>query len=183
MIEEFPEDTNAIEGEGVYFKVVVSGTPNPSITWFHNEDKVTSDYSVEVLKDGTLSIPSVELKHGGIYKMVAKNTAGSAEQQVKLHVTMEGEKTPDIERKLMEFTPIPVVEFGDYVVMNHNNQNKGFRDIFMVITSYGLLYTSCIYYNYYRPQALESGDGYSKSVGLSPEYKKLNRFANITVCK
>ena len=141
MIEEFPEDTNAIEGEGVYFKVVVSGKPNPSITWFHNEDKVTSDYSVEVLKDGTLSIPSVELKHGGIYKMVAKNTAGSAEQQVKLHVTMEVENTPEVERSTMEFSPIPVAEFGDYVVMNHNNQNKGFRDIFQVINN--ALYMDC----------------------------------------
>ena len=132
MIEEFPEDTNAIEGEGVCFNIVVSGKPNPSIAWYHNEDEVTSDYSMEVQKDGTLSIPSVELKHGGIYKMVAKNIAGSAEQQVQLRVTMEAEKTPEVERHTMEFSPIPVAEFGDYVVMNHNNQNKGFRDIFQV---------------------------------------------------
>ncbi len=32
-------------------------------------------------------------------------------------------------------------------------------------------------------QALESGDEYPKTVGLSADYKKLNRFANITNCE
>ena len=32
-------------------------------------------------------------------------------------------------------------------------------------------------------QALESGDEYAKTIGLSEEFKKLNRFANITNCE
>ena len=136
LIEEFPEDIKAIEGRGVFFKVVVSGKPVPSIAWFHDESEIMSDYSVEIKGDGTLSILSVEKKHEGIYKMVAKNSVGSVEQQVKFHVTMEGEETAD-GRKIIEFSPIPMAEFGDYVVLNHNNQNQGFRDIFQVLAVVG----------------------------------------------
>ena len=32
-IDEFPSDTCAVEGEGVFFRVVVKGHPQPSLTW------------------------------------------------------------------------------------------------------------------------------------------------------
>ena len=109
--------------------MVVSGKPNPSITWFFDGDKLTSDYAIEIQGDGSISIPTVELKHGGIYKMEAKNAAGSAVKQVQLTVTLD---VPEVERKVMEFHPIPMAEFGDYVAVNHKHQNQGFRDEFQV---------------------------------------------------
>ena len=136
MIEEFPEDTHAIEGEGVVFKVVVCGKPPPTLTWYHDEEEVTTNYAQEILDDGSLNIPSAEIKQGGVYKLVARNSAGSVEQSVKLTVQFEGEKTPDVERKSVTFTPIPVSEFGDYVIKNHASNNQGFRDQYMVRISY-----------------------------------------------
>ena len=114
------------------FKVVVSGKPEPTLVWYHNDEQITNDYSREVLDDGSLNLPSLELKQGGVYKMVARNSAGSVEQSVKLTVQFEGEKTPDVERKSMTFAPIPVPEFGEYVVQNHANNNQGFRDQYLV---------------------------------------------------
>ena len=114
------------------FKVVVSGKPEPTLVWYHNDEQITNNYSREVLDDGSLNLPSLELKQGGVYKMVARNSAGSVEQSVKLTVQFEGEKTPDVERKSMTFAPIPVPEFGEYVVQNHANNNQGFRDQYLV---------------------------------------------------
>lgn len=114
------------------FKVTVSGKPPPTLAWFHGENKVVTDYSQEILDDGSLHIPSAEMKHGGVYRLVATNSSGSTEQSVKLTVQFEGEKTPDVERKAMSFAPIPVAEFGDYVARNHANNNQGFRDQYQV---------------------------------------------------
>ena len=92
----------------MFFKVVVSGKPEPTLTWYHNEKELTPNYSQEIERDGSLSIPSTELKHGGIYRLVARNSLGSTEQEVKLSVVMEGENTPEVEHKSMDFIPIPV---------------------------------------------------------------------------
>ena len=132
VIEKFPDDTTAVEGEGVFLKVVVSGKPEPTLTWYHNKKELTPNYSQEIEKDGSLSIPSTELKHGGTYKLVARNSLGSAEQEVKLNIVMEGEETPEVEHKSMDFIPISVKDFGKYVAKNHNNNNQGFKEQFQV---------------------------------------------------
>ena len=136
VIEEFPEDTQAFEGEGVVFKVEVGGKPPPTLTWYHDEDVVTSNHALEILDDGTLNIPSVEMKQGGVYKLVARNSAGSVEQNVKLMVQLpvEEEELTAGERKSLTAVPILVEEFGDYMAMNHASNNKGFKDQFMVRT-------------------------------------------------
>ena len=121
VIEEFPDDTTAVEGEGVFFKVVVSGKPEPTLTWYHNEEEITPNYSQEIERDGSLSIPSTEVKHRGTYRLIARNSLGSAEQEVKLSV-----------HKSMDFIPIPVKDFGKYVAKNHNNNNQGFKEQFQV---------------------------------------------------
>ena len=116
----------------MFFKVVVSGKPEPTLTWYHNEKELTPNYSQEIERDGSLSIPSTELKHGGIYRLVARNSAGSTEQEVKLSVVMEGENTPEVEHKSMDFIPIPVKDFGKYVAKNHDKNNQGFKEQFQV---------------------------------------------------
>ena len=132
VIEEFPDNTTAVEGEGVFFKVVVSGKPEPTLTWYHNKEELTPNYSQEIERDGSLSIPSTELKHGGMYRLVARNSSGSAEREVKLSVVIEGEKTPEVEHKSMDFIPIPMKDFGKYVAKNHDNNNQGFKEQFQV---------------------------------------------------
>ena len=110
----------------------MSGKPLPTLTWYHNDAELIGNYAQEILDDGSLNIQSVELKHGGVYKLVAANDAATVEQVVQLTVELEGEKTPDVERKSVSFEPIPVEALGKYVAQNHGNNNQGFRDQFQV---------------------------------------------------
>ena len=83
MISKFPSvDMFVAEGEGVCFKIKVSGEPQPTVTWYHDGDPVRADYAREIESDGSLAIPSAELKHSGVYKTVAANQYGSEERQV-----------------------------------------------------------------------------------------------------
>ena len=89
-ITKFPSDTTIIEGEGVYFKIKVSGEPQPTVTWYHNWEPVRADYARVIESDGSLAIPSAELKHSGVYKAVATNQHGSEKREIKLMVNEEG---------------------------------------------------------------------------------------------
>ena len=77
----------------MFFRVVVRGYPQPSLTWYHDGTQVMSDYSMEIQHDGSLSINFSELKHSGVYRLLASNNRGSAEREVRLIVTQE-EKEP-----------------------------------------------------------------------------------------
>ena len=82
VIQQSPMDTTALEGERVTFKPKVSGTPPPTVAWYHDGSMVSSDYSMEVEEDGTLIFFCVELKHTGTYKYTVSNNAGSIQGQV-----------------------------------------------------------------------------------------------------
>ena len=56
------------------------GTPRPKLTWYHNGVEVMADYPKELAEDGSLTMPSAELKHSGVYQLVAVNPAGRAER-------------------------------------------------------------------------------------------------------
>ncbi len=125
---EFPSDTKITEGEGVYFKIEVSGEPQPTVTWYHDGEPIRADYAREIESDGSLTIPSTELKHSGVYKAVAANTHGSEEREIKLLVDTAGDET-------VFSKPIPIPEFGKYVAELHTNSNKPFKDLFQVCAS------------------------------------------------
>ena len=128
----FPEDKHVLEGEEVVFRVKVTGVPQPKVTWYHNGEEVMVDYSKELAPDGSLTIPSAELKHNGIYQLVAKNKAGSMEKSVSLFVQPEGQQSAHVDKKQITFSPIPVGEFDDYVCKCHANNNKDFRNQYIV---------------------------------------------------
>jgi hypothetical protein len=127
-INEFPSDTEITEGEGVYFRIKVSGEPQPTVTWYHDGEPVRADYAREIESDGSLTIPSTELKHSGVYKAVAANTHGSEEREIKLLVDTAGDD-------IVFSRPIPIPEFGKYVVELHANSNIHFKDLFQVCAS------------------------------------------------
>ena len=133
----FPSDMSVNEGEDVYFKIKVSGVPQPTVTWYHDEEPVRADYAHEFKADGSLTIPSTELKHSGVYKAVVANKHGSKEKMMKLTVKEEGESSTNatISGKLST-KPIPVLEFGKYVAELHNNSNKPFKDVYQVCVFY-----------------------------------------------
>ena len=111
----------------MYFKVKVSGEPQPTVTWYHDGEPVGADYAHEIESDGSLTIPSTELKHSGVYKAVASNQLGSEEREIKLIVT-----TGD---GIVSSRPIPIPEFGKYVAELHTNSNQPFKDLFQVCAS------------------------------------------------
>ena len=129
---KFPSDTNITEGEGVYFKIKVSGVPQPTVTWYHDGEPVKGDYAREIEEDGSLAIPSTELKHSGVYKAVVANQHGLEEREVRLTVAEEGVTTIAAVGDVVSSRPIPIPEFGKHVAELHANSNQPFRDLFQV---------------------------------------------------
>ena len=138
-IEEFPADTHAIEGEGIVFKVMVRGNPQPSLTWYHQDAQLTSDYSMELQEDGSLLIASTELKHSGVYRLSAKNSKGSVEREVTLTVRADGDEAADEVTDKVEVQPVSVAEFGDYVAQAHANSNRTLKQQYRVYTMLAVL--------------------------------------------
>ena len=131
-LEAFPEDTYAIEGEGLLLPVCMKGNPKPSITWLFEGTDLTLDSSVEVQQDGSLFIPYVQLKHTGLYRLIIKNPIGQVDKTFNLFV-----KLKEIRRMTLTFDgtvlkPIPLAEFGPYVAENHALDNLGFKNQFQV---------------------------------------------------
>ena len=132
QIIDFPTNTAVVEGEGVYFKIEVSGVPPPTVTWYHNGEPVKDDYAHEIKTDGSLDIPSVELKHSGVYKAVAKNQYGSEEKEADLTVSKERGAKSTIDGEVVSTRPIPISEFGRYVAGLHVDSNQPFKDLYQV---------------------------------------------------
>ena len=112
------------------FQVEVTGTPRPKLTWYHNGEEVRADYSKELAEDGSLTMPSAELKHSGVYQLVAVNLAGRVEREVKLSVesdSVETDNVPGCDTVPMH-DAIPVAMFGDHVEQRHARSNKPFKD-------------------------------------------------------
>ena len=109
------------------FRIKVTGVPQPKATWYHNGEKVAADYSKDLAANGSLTFPSAELKHSGVYQLVAKNHAGSVEKRVSLLVQQENQQSVQVDKKQTSFSPIPLGEFGDYVTKGHANDNEDFR--------------------------------------------------------
>ena len=132
-IVQFPEEMSAVEGERVIFRVEVTGSPHPKLTWYHNGEEVVADYSRELAENGSLTLPSAEAKHSGVYQLVAQSPAGRREREVKLSVEAADEKEVEGTPQPLEgSTAIPVAMFGNHVESNHARQNQAFKDEYQV---------------------------------------------------
>ena len=123
----------------MYFKVKVSGEPQPIVTWYYDGEPVRTDYSHEIGADGSLAIPSTVLKHSGVYKAVVANEYGSEEREVKLTVYEEGgtqSMDAAIRHHVVSSRPIPIPEFGKYVAKLHANSNQAFKDLYQVCVTF-----------------------------------------------
>ncbi|XP_064386419.1 uncharacterized protein LOC135334961 isoform X2 [Halichondria panicea] len=157
-ITGFSSESRANEGEEVVIKPKVGGHPPPSLTWYHDGRKVTTDYATELDQDGGLSFPSVEAKHAGVYKLVASGPSGTAEKELQLIVALEGGGEEEVTDKV-DLTPIPVDGFGAYVTEQHANGNKKFASNYL-----GL-----------------GGKEGEHSTATAKQHKEENRFGNILV--
>ena len=136
---EFPSNKHLTEGESVIFKTVVSGNPEPTLTWYHEGIELKSDYAVEIQPSGVLSIVSDELKHSGVYKLQARNPSGVAEREVKLTMRPDNEEVDPVQKETVKLMLIPVTDFGEYVAVNHSHSDTGFRNQYEVATYIMLL--------------------------------------------
>ena len=131
-IVEFPEKTHVVEGEGVLLQVKVTGTPMPKLTWYHNGEEVFADYSKALEDDSTLTLPSAETKHSGMYKLVAQNHVGNKEVRLFVkEVNAQDEVAPA--KPATNFSAIPVGFFGSHVERNHSKNNQGFINAYEVM--------------------------------------------------
>ena len=133
VVLKFPDHTHVVEGQTVEFHVRVSGSPLPKLTWYQNGEEVVTDYSIELAEDGSLTLPSAEIRHGGVYQLVANSTAGRVEREVQLHVTVEAEESQATgSQSEVEFQAIPASLFGNHVESYHANSNDGFNKEYKV---------------------------------------------------
>ena len=144
-IHDFPSDLEVSEGEYVILYVVVTGNPPPLLTWYHNKESTDSDPSIEVSGDGTLSIPSMEERHVGNYKLVASNSYGSCYQEVELNI--ESEDTFTLRRaesiaSMIDRAPVPLSSFEEHVAHHHQKNNEAFHFQFLVRTV--IVFESCV---------------------------------------
>lgn len=132
MVDIFPEDTYAIEGEGLLLPVSVRGFPKPSFTWFFEGAEVTKDNCVEIQQDGSIFISLVQLRHTGLYRLLARNTIGSAEKSFNLYVKLRELRRILTLHNGTEIKPVPLEQFGAYVAENHAQDNKLFKNQYSV---------------------------------------------------
>ena len=131
-ITMFPEDTEVTERRAILFAVSVTGLPAPKMTWYHDGEEVAEDHSIEVTDDGYLMVPCAELRHSGVYQLVAVNKTGRAERLVTLTVREEEHTVPYMPDEGVILSPIVVEQFADHVANCHFNSNKSFEDQFNV---------------------------------------------------
>ena len=130
-----PKDTTVMEGTRMEFPVQVIGTPQATLTWYHNSTQVDNDYAHEISSNGTLTIATVEMKHAGNYQLVATNSVGTTEGKFTLKVISEtSDEAPSAggNDRVEVSQSVPMAKFGQYVSQNHANNNKGFTTLYNV---------------------------------------------------
>ena len=134
FFEEFSGDATAVEGNKVLLPVKIIGSPQPTLTWYHDNTHLGNDYAHEISSDGSLTIITAEMRHSGTYRLVATNSEGTVEKQFLLTVITEEDDVPLSAgaAEMIKSRPVPVAEFGQYVSQNHANSNKGFTTLYKV---------------------------------------------------
>lgn len=81
------------EEDDVILECRLVAIPEPDITWYYNEKKITSKENITVATESDMHmycsivrITKVQKKQGGKYKVVAKNREGEAIMEIPLKV-------------------------------------------------------------------------------------------------
>ncbi|XP_056393002.1 striated muscle preferentially expressed protein kinase isoform X2 [Hyla sarda] len=92
------QDLDVVESREVQLECQVTGLPYPTITWYHNGQKIqsTDDRRMTQYKDiHRLVFASVSHSHAGVYKSVISNKVGKAACYAHLYVTDVVPNPPD----------------------------------------------------------------------------------------
>lgn len=82
-------DKTANTADKVMFECKAGGEPEPKITWYKDNEKLTPDENVTIETDEgvqRLVLDKVEPEDAGNYKCVAENDVGKAETEAQLTV-------------------------------------------------------------------------------------------------
>ena len=97
---------------------------------------MVSDRTIEVRGDGTLSIPCMEDKHIGVYRLLASNAYGSCYCELELTIDSEETEllgdTSKFGSVMIDCEPINVASLEQYIALHHSKNNGGFHYQFMV---------------------------------------------------
>lgn len=92
-IRQAPDDSTRL-----YLDCQIQGTPKPDVTWFQNDDKLTTTsnkhkQTITAASGGnhdvTLEITELGATDAGTYKIVAKNKAGEISANVNLNFSTD----------------------------------------------------------------------------------------------
>ena len=78
--------TKCIEGTSLAVEVQVTGNPKPEIEWFKNDEMLPTSESVKIDNNRLLTIQKFESLNVGKYKVVAKNSIGSAVSEANFDI-------------------------------------------------------------------------------------------------
>lgn len=100
---EKPKDMEVIEGNPVTLTAVITGKPQPEVTWYIEEDKIEPSERVKVEQEGNkykLVIRETEVDDEGVYRCIARNPAGKASCDAEILVEGSYCLFADIHRNL-----------------------------------------------------------------------------------
>ncbi|XP_060933914.1 hemicentin-1 [Limanda limanda] len=84
---DLPDEVTVLVNKTTQLECYVDGNPAPKITWFKDNQPISSDSSHRILSNGrTLQVFAVQVSDTGRYVCVADNVAGSAEKSFNLNV-------------------------------------------------------------------------------------------------
>ncbi|XP_043931242.1 coiled-coil domain-containing protein 141 isoform X2 [Protopterus annectens] len=99
-------NATVLEGSPVTLEVEISGFPEPTLTWYKNGEKLTSNTHLQLSKKErkhTVFIHEVCDKDAGQYVVWAQNSSGSLSSSAVLQVQVQG-KAPTFEAKFTDVT-------------------------------------------------------------------------------
>ncbi|XP_070581750.1 hemicentin-1-like isoform X2 [Ptychodera flava] len=100
-IKESFQQYVVIEDQLVTMKCTAEGTPKPTIRWQREHIDISeNDVRYRVLPNGYLHIPFARREDSGMFKCIAENDGGSAEQLMNLYVQVP----PTIKKSKVEFS-------------------------------------------------------------------------------
>ncbi|XP_041495817.1 titin isoform X1 [Microtus oregoni] len=89
MLQEMPRNASCREGDSIMLECLISGEPQPVVTWFHNGVLIKQNQKFEVEKvnySHRLYVNDVNSEDSGRYECMAENDSGIAESILDLTV-------------------------------------------------------------------------------------------------
>ncbi|CAG2056978.1 unnamed protein product, partial [Timema podura] len=102
-------------GDTITLKCLISGIPEPAVTWSRRGQEITPDFRFQFQNDTSLKIVNVEMSDAGEYMCIGQNKVGTSHDSVSLDVGMSPRivQVPmDVEIKYNSNGSVPCMALG-----------------------------------------------------------------------